>query len=278
MNTFDPTHETGFEGTAGPGTLLTFDCYGTLIDWEAGILAALRAAYPEAAAVEDEALLGEFHAAQNRLKTSDYRPYRQLVAETAAEVARSNGWDPSLERAAAVPASIPSWEPFPDTNPALSRLARAGVTFGILSNIDDDLLAGTLRHFDVEFALLATAQRIRSYKPASPHFERGREWATGFNRWLHVAQSLFHDVVPATSLGVPVLWVNRKGERRPEDADPVRIAPDLAAAAAWLLPVEEDEVDRAREAARRIRERRRRLKNKASLEDILASSHEGHRR
>ncbi len=225
-----------FEGTAGRGTLLTFDCYGTLIDWEAGILGALRTAYAEAAAVADERLLREFHAAQNRLKTSEYRPYRRLLTETAVEVARASGWDTSDEAAAGVPASIPSWRPFPDTNPALSRLAAAGVALGILSNIDDDLLAGTLRHFEVEFGLLGTAQRLRSYKPAAPHFERGREWAAGFDRWLHVAQSLFHDVVPATSLGVPVLWVNRKGEARPDDADPVHVAPDLAAAAAWLLP------------------------------------------
>ena len=225
-----------FEGTAGRGTLLTFDCYGTLIDWEGGILAALRTAYPEAAAVEDERLLGEFHAAQNRLKTSEYRPYRQLLTETAVEVARANGWDTSDELAAGVPASIPSWRPFPDTNSALLRLAAAGITLGILSNIDDDLLAGTLKHFEVEFDLLGTAQRLRSYKPAAPHFERGREWAAGFDRWSHVAQSLFHDVVPATSLGIPVLWVNRKGEPHSDDAAPVHVAPDLAAAAAWLLP------------------------------------------
>ncbi|MYA32889.1 MAG: haloacid dehalogenase [Gemmatimonadales bacterium] len=225
-----------FEGTAGRGTLLTFDCYGTLIDWEGGILAALRAAYPEAAAVDDERLLGEFHAAQNRLKTSEYRPYRRLLTETSVEVARANGWDTSDESAAGVPASIPSWRPFPDTNPALSRLATAGVTLGILSNIDDDLLAGTLKHFKVDFDLLGTAQRLRSYKPAAPHFERGREWAAGFDRWLHVAQSLFHDVVPATSLRIPVLWVNRKGESRPDDADPVHVAANLARAAEWLLP------------------------------------------
>ena len=225
-----------FEGTAGRGTLLTFDCYGTLIDWEGGILAALRVAYAEATRVEDESLLHEFHAAQNRLKTSEYRPYRRLLTETAMEVARANGWDTSEELATGVPASIPSWRPFPDTNPALSRLAAAGVTLGILSNIDDDLLAGTLKHFEVEFDLLGTAQRLRSYKPAAPHFERGREWAAGFDRWLHVAQSLFHDVVPATSLGIPVLWVNRKRESRPDDANPVNVAPNLAAAAAWLLP------------------------------------------
>ena len=205
-----------FEGTAGRGTLLTFDCYGTLIDWEGGILAGLRAAYPEAAAVEDERLLGEFHAAQNRLKTSEYRPYRQLLTETSVEVARANGWNTADEPAAGVPASIPSWRPFPDTNPALSRLAAAGVTLGILSNIDDDLLAGTLKHFEVEFGLLGTAQRLRSYKPAAPHFERGRAngppASTGGCTWRRASSTTSS---PRPRSGVPVLWVNRKGESRP---------------------------------------------------------------
>ena len=236
MNRFDQTPETDFEGTAGPGTLLTFDCYGTLIDWEAGILGALRAGYAAAAGMADETLLGAFLAAQDRLKTSTYRSYRRLLTETAAEVAATHGWEASAAAAAGVPASVTSWPPFPDTNAALSRLIRGGVTLGILSNIDDDLLAGTLEHLEVEFALLATAQRLRSYKPAAPHFERGREWSAGFERWIHVAQSLFHDVVPATALRVPVLWVNRKAEPLPDNADPVHIAPDLAAAATWLLP------------------------------------------
>ena len=227
-----------FEGQAGAGTLLTFDCYGTLIDWEAGIIGALRAAYPGAAGVADSVLLGDFLAAQDRLKTSAYRPYRQLLTETAAEVAHANGWDASEAPAAGVAASVPSWLPFPDTNPALSRLAAGGVTLGILSNIDDELLAGTLRHFEVKFALIATAQRLRSYKPAAPHFQRGREWAASFDRWLHVAQSLFHDILPATALDIPVLWVNRNAQLLPEDADPVHVLPDLGAAAAWLLPAQ----------------------------------------
>ncbi len=237
-----PSHPDGephktTRASLGPGALLTFDCYGTLIDWEAGILAALRSAYPRAAQVDDDALLEAFHSAQNTLKTSEYRSYRQLLTEVSAQIARTNEWDESTECSAKVPASIPSWCPFPDTNAALARLAAGGVTLGILSNIDNDLLVGTLQHFDVSFALLATAQNLQSYKPASRHFARGREWAAEYQTWYHVAQSLFHDVIPATALGIPVVWVNRKQETQPAEARPEFVADDLTDAVDWLLGV-----------------------------------------
>lgn len=219
----------------GTGTLLTFDCYGTLIDWESGILAGIRAAYPPAADVSNEALLGQFHSVQNKLKTSQYRPYRDLLTEVAATVAETHGWAGGRERAAMIPASIPSWLPFDDTNDALRRLDAAGVSVGILSNIDNDLLTETLKRFEIGFALLGTAQNLQSYKPAEPHFSRGREWAGEYEAWVHVAQSLFHDVVPATALGIPTVWVNRKSEPTPDDAKPIHIASDLASAAEWLL-------------------------------------------
>jgi len=231
----------------GPGTLLTFDCYGTLIDWESGILAAIRAAYPKTATVADHALLDQFHEVQNELKTSEYRSYRDLLTEVAAQIARIHGREEDRERdqdrdregdrdrTAIIPASIPSWLPFPDTNAALSRLDAAGVALGILSNIDNDLLAETLKHLDTSFSLLGTAQSLRSYKPAAPHFELGREWAGEYDTWLHVAQSLFHDVVPATAQNIPVIWVNRKSQSLPDDARPIHTAPDLTSTVAWLL-------------------------------------------
>ncbi|MCG8468285.1 MAG: hypothetical protein MJB57_08755, partial [Gemmatimonadetes bacterium] len=221
----------------GPGTLLTFDCYGTLIDWETGILGGLRGGFPDLTNVADGDLLGAFHDVQNELKTSEYRPYRDLLSEVAAAVAARYEAEGHAEprRAARVPESVPSWTPFGDTDRGLRRLDEAGVTLGILSNIDNDLLAGTLEHFDVTFSLLGTAQNLRSYKPAAPHFERGREWAGEYDGWIHVAQSLFHDVAPATALGIPVVWVNRKDEPLPEATRPVHVAPDLASAADWLL-------------------------------------------
>jgi len=219
--------------------LLTFDCYGTLIDWETGILRALREAWPESAALDDRALLDEFHEIQNRLKTDAYRRYRALLTEVSVAVAREHGWDDSEARAATIPASIPEWRPFDDTNSALGRLRDAGATLGILSNIDDDLLAGTLRRFDVAFDRLGTAERLHSYKPATPHFELGLAWARedadGEAGWLHIAQSLFHDIEPATRLGLRAVWVNRRGEELPTSARPLHTAHDLAAAVDWIL-------------------------------------------
>jgi 2-haloalkanoic acid dehalogenase type II len=216
--------------------LLTFDCYGTLVDWETGILTALRTAYPESRRIGDERLGAEFHSIQNRLKTDRYRTYRTLLTETSAELASVRGWDDSPALAASIPASIPWWRPFTDTNPSLRRLRDAGAELGILSNIDDDLLQGTLEHFEVPFDRLGTAQRLRSYKPARPHFALGAAWAEETGRpWIHIAQSLFHDVVPATGSGIRTVWVNRRCEDLPEDATPVYVARDLTDAADWIV-------------------------------------------
>jgi len=248
---------------------LTFDCYGTLVDWDAGILSALRSACPAAETVSPDALLGEFHEIQNALKTDEYRLYRRLLAEVTLELARRRGWDVTAVRAAAVPAAIPGWSPFPDTNAALARLHEAGIRLGILSNIDDDLLAGTLAHFEVPFERLVTAERLGSYKPDAAHFEAGRRWVEGAAAgdgagpvggadtpaggadtpaggadtpagsrspvWIHVAQSLFHDIEPATGLGLSTVWVNRKDEPRSPGAWPLHIARDLTGAVDWIL-------------------------------------------
>jgi 2-haloalkanoic acid dehalogenase type II len=142
-----------------------------------------------------------------------------VLAETARRVAKHFDWALMPERARGLADSLPSWKPFPDTNPALERLASAGYRLGILSNVDDDLLAGTLRHFTVPFDPLVTAQQVRSYKPSPGHFETARR-RIGESRWLHAAQSHFHDVVPCRALGIPVAWVNRRAEPGRMDARP----------------------------------------------------------
>ncbi|MCI0568796.1 MAG: HAD-IA family hydrolase, partial [Acidobacteria bacterium] len=111
-----------------------------------------------------------------------------------------------------LPESLPAWPPFPDTNEALLRLSVAGYRLGILSNVDDDLLAATCRHFSIPFDFAITAQQVRSYKPAHAHFHAARN-RVGPDRWLHAAQSFFHDVVPAAELGIHAAWINRKRER-----------------------------------------------------------------
>jgi 2-haloalkanoic acid dehalogenase type II len=192
--------------------IITFDCYGTLIDWERGIGDALAMAAREAGVTLDPAqALDAYHAVEPAVQAAQYRPYREVLAETARQVAARLGWAISEEAARRFAASLPAWPPFPDTDAALNRLAAAGYRLGILSNVDDDLLQGTLEHFSAPIDLIVTAQQVRSYKPAHGHFLAARERIGGL-RWLHAAQSHFHDVVPATELGLPAVWVNRKHE------------------------------------------------------------------
>jgi 2-haloalkanoic acid dehalogenase type II len=175
-----------------PYHIVTFDCYGTLIDWRSGI----------AKAFGSDDVLRVYESTEAGVE-SEYRPYREVLAETARRITS----DP-----VSLAESLPSWTPFPDTNPALERLRAAGYQLGILSNIDDDLLAETRKHFTVDFDLVITAQQLRSYKPGLAHFTTARE-RIGEKRWLHAAQSNFHDIVPANSLGIPTAWVNRGGAR-----------------------------------------------------------------
>ncbi len=218
-----------------PWDVITFDCYGTLIDWERGIGEAFeRAAAAAGVTVQRADVLRLYHEIEPVVEAERYRRYRDVLTETAVRVAARLGWPLSPERAAFLAESLPGWPPFPDTDPALRRLAAAGYRLGILSNVDDDLLAGTRRHFSVEFPLIVTAQQVGSYKPAPGHFRTARARIAGA-RWLHAAQSYFHDVRPARSLGVPVAWINRHGERRPDDGpEPDRELRDLAALADWL--------------------------------------------
>ncbi len=192
--------------------VITFDCYGTLIDWEEGIGSAFEnAAAAAGAEVHRAAILSAYAASEPEVQREEYRPYREVLGETAARVARREGWELKTEDRAFLAESVPRWRPFPDTNAALERLAAAGIELGILSNVDDDLLAATRTHFSVPFGCVVTAEQVRAYKPSEAHFREARR-RIGALRWLHAAQSYFHDVVPARALGIPVAWINRKGE------------------------------------------------------------------
>jgi 2-haloalkanoic acid dehalogenase type II len=214
--------------------IVTFDCYGTLVDWEGGISEAFaEAAGRDSVEIGRAELLAAHAEIEPRVQAERYRSYREVLDETARRIAERLGWRLPDERASFLSESLGSWRPFPDTNPALQRLAGAGYRLGILSNVDDDLIAGTLKRLDVPFDLLVTAQQVRSYKPASPHFETARE-RIGDARWLHAAQSWFHDVVPARALGIPVAWINRKHEKPAGDARPDRELATMAGLADWL--------------------------------------------
>lgn len=190
---------------------ITFDCYGTLIDWESGIASAFQSqALSSGVNLERAAIIAAYHAEEPAVESGEFRSYHDVLAETAVRVAARLGWNLDAARAGFLAESLPNWLPFAETNSALERLA-GRAKLGILSNVDDDLLTGTRRHFTVDFDLIITAQQLRSYKPSHAHFKTALERLQG-KRLLHAAQSYFHDVVPSRRLGIPVCWVNRKNE------------------------------------------------------------------
>lgn len=216
-----------------PYDVVTFDCYGTLIDWEGGISGAFAKAVAETGGrLDAHQVLEAYEKIEATVEAERYRSYRDVLTESTRRVARQLGWALPEARAGFLADSLPFWIPFPDTNAALERLFRAGYQLGILSNVDDDLLAGTRKHFTVPFDLIVTAQQVGSYKPAAGHFVTARE-RLGAKRWLHAAQSHFHDVTPARRHGVPVAWINRKHQVRGEPR-PDRELHTLAELADWL--------------------------------------------
>lgn len=216
--------------------IVTFDCYGTLVDWESGIGAAFSAAAAaDGVRLDREEVLRAHAEIESMVQSESFRSYREVLRETARRMAIRLGWRLDDAVAGFLPESLPRWKIFEDTNPALERLRAAGYRLGILSNVDDDLLARTLEQFRPRFDLLVTAQQVGSYKPAHGHFTTALE-RIGDGCWLHAAQSYYHDVEPAVSLGIPVVWVNRKGEKPSGESRPDREVRDLGELADWLAP------------------------------------------
>jgi 2-haloacid dehalogenase/putative hydrolase of the HAD superfamily len=214
--------------------VVTFDCYGTLIDWEAGITRAfVDAAARDGVRVEPAAVLAAYLAIERDVEHEAYRPYRDILAETARRVGARLGWSLDATSAQFLPRSLGDWPPFADTNPALERLTAAGYRLGILSNVDDDLLAATRKHFTVPVDIIVTAEQVRSYKPGPAHWHEARRRIGGAS-WLHAAQSYYHDVAAARALGIPVAWVNRHGEPAGSAGAPDRMLGNLTELADWL--------------------------------------------
>jgi 2-haloacid dehalogenase/putative hydrolase of the HAD superfamily len=212
--------------------IVTFDCYGTLVDWERGIVEAFAGA---GARARRESLVAAYHEVEPIVEGGPYRAYRDVLRETALRVAQRLDWPLESGAAEFLPRSLPDWPLFPDVRPALERLSGAGYRLGLLSNVDADLLAATIERLGIGFDLRVTAQDVRSYKPSPAHFREARR-RIGNASWLHAAQSLFHDVSPARTLGIPVAWINRKGERVEPGRRPALEFPSLAGLAEWLAP------------------------------------------
>jgi 2-haloacid dehalogenase len=210
-------------------THLTFDCYGTLIDWETGILAALHPlAARHGVRVSDEEILRLYTRFEAEQESGTYRPYRSVLEGVTKQVADALGFSLTPEERKLLPASVGQWPPFADTVQALHRL-QSRYKLVILSNIDDDLFAETQRELGVPFDAIITAQQVGSYKPAHGHFETAlKRLDTPREAILHVAQSLYHDHVPAQKLGFASVWVNRPSLLAGTGlALPVQVTPDL---------------------------------------------------
>lgn len=214
---------------------ISFDCYGTLVDWEAGITAAFQeAARHEGVELDPAAVVSAYHAVEPGLQVGGYRPYRSVLGEAAVQVASRLGWSLAPGRAGFLAESLPDWPVFADTRSALERL-KPRFALAILSNIDDDLLRGTVERIGVEFDWVVTAQQVRSYKPAPAHFaEALRRVGGDRGRLLHAAQSWFHDVQPASAMKIASVWVNRKAEAVPGAPQPARVVSNLLEVADWL--------------------------------------------
>lgn len=208
--------------------LITFDCYGTLIDWENGMLAALRPIlFRDGRHVPDLRILELYGEIEAELESGPYLPYREVLARTAQGIGRLLGSKISAEEGIAFAESITRWKPFLDTVPALQSLGRR-FRLGIISNVDDDFFAETRKKLGpVEFDFVVTAQQMQSYKPAHRNFEEAiRRSGLSKDQVLHAGQSLYHDIAPANSLGIQNVWVNRpsirpdSGAARPGMATP----------------------------------------------------------
>lgn len=208
----------------GPIEVLTFDCYGTLIDWENGILAGLRRVLDNEVAVDD-ALLEAYAVAEAGAESGRWQPYREVVSTALREVARPLGVMPTAEEAAEFGASVADWPAFPDSADALSRL-RSRYDLGVITNCDDDLFAASNERLGEPFRWVVTAQQVGTYKPSRRNFEVALE-RIGRPRSsvLHVAQSLYHDHVPARALGLATAWIDRRHDRSGSGATPQANAP-----------------------------------------------------
>jgi 2-haloacid dehalogenase len=208
---------------------ITFDCYGTLIDWETGLLGALRPiAHARSKLLSDSEILAIYGEIEPKLQ-NPYRHYREVLALAAREFGERLGFAVSEAEAKSLPDSLKSWQPFPDTNAALARL-KSRYKVAIISNTDDELIGATLKHFNIRFDEVVTAEQAQAYKPSVAPFQLAlKRLGVGHDEVLHAGQSVHHDVLPAQSLGMAAVLVVRRGfgATKPTAGIPDLTVPDL---------------------------------------------------
>jgi 2-haloacid dehalogenase/putative hydrolase of the HAD superfamily len=193
-------------------TFVTFDVYGTLIDWETGVYDAFsREAERDGFTIERDELIPLFHEISRQIEAGSYELYAEVLRRTAVQIAKRLGWPLEPSRSGFLPDSVQRWPPFKETNSVLAKIAKKRKV-GLISNVDDKLLGQTRRHIPLDFDLVVTAQQVRSYKPDPAHFNECERRIGGKRGWVHVAASYYHDVEPCLKKRVPVVWVNRSKE------------------------------------------------------------------
>lgn len=227
--------------------LITFDCYGTLIDWETGILGSLRTLL-RSPDMEDDKLLNLYADVEAQFESGPYMNYRAILGRTAEEIGRRLGTPVLPGDAQRFAESLRIWKPFPDTVDALHSLARR-YKLAIISNVDDDLFSYTQKLLRTSFEFVVTAQQVRSYKPSPRNFQEGLKRAeqSGIKQEeiLHAAESLYHDIGPANALGLKTIWVHRRfdkqgfGATRPGTAMPSLRVRSVAELAEKMVPAED---------------------------------------
>jgi 2-haloacid dehalogenase len=214
--------------------VLTFDCYGTLIDWEPGIINALRPVLGRhGVQIADEKALELYAELEPQAEAGEYRDYKTVLRLVLQDMGKRLGFTPTADEQERFAYSVRDWLPFPDSSPALHVL-RKRYKLAIISNIDDDLIAASAQRLQVQFDWIITAQQARSYKPSLNNFQVAiQRIGLPKEKILHVAQSLYHDIAPARSLGLATVWVNRRhgkagsGATPPAQAQPDLEVPDL---------------------------------------------------
>ena len=206
------------------GRWLTFDCFGTLIDWRHGIRTTGELLFTG----HGQAFLDAYAATEAEVeRDGPFHRYRAVLTETTRRVAKQLGLDLKPVDATALVSTIPYWPPFADVGSALRELRKEGWNLALLTNCDRDIIALTQKRLPVHFDAVVTAEDVSAYKPDHRHFLLFQStFGASADAWIHVAQSYFHDIKPTHELGITRIWVNRQGEKDdPSLADAV--IPDL---------------------------------------------------
>ena len=213
---------------------VTTDCYGSLIDWEKGISDAFKKqADRDGLTLDMPAMLERFFEAQAQIMSGSYELYAEVLRRAAVTVAEEIDWTIEPSRAQFLPDSVAYWQPFREVNAAMDRI-KERYEIGIISNIDDKLLGISRRHLRTELDLVVTAQQVRSYKPDNTHFRECARRLGGKKGWVHIGSGYEADIAPCLKMNVPVIWINRHGEKLEGRKAPDATVKNLREAAAKL--------------------------------------------